>query len=263
MTSTAAVKDHPRYTGPLAQFTMIKVDEEEDGRMEQFQTPTDSDSPAEGKKPMMASLGLPNGSKQRQNLPKRWHSEYTKRPSDLRLETPLSTATEDTSVPNSPSFYSQNPPVSLPSEQDPQSLLFKHHLSTLTKSGRHTLVKNWMFGARSFWEDQPPRKQPPYPQSTLSPLVMTKDERANQPAQPYKKREPFYEDPEIVMVSQPPPVTSSLPVASHNSHLVQQPHQEVLPTPATEKPRYNIAPYAVVKKVNAFSQPVYTYATDV
>ena len=47
---------------------------------------------------------------QQRVLPKRWHSEHAKKPAPLRLETPLSMATDDSSIPNSPSYYTQNPP---------------------------------------------------------------------------------------------------------------------------------------------------------
>lgn len=268
MTSTAAVKNHPCYTGPMAQQAMTEV-EERDGGEDRSQNPIDSDAPVVEQQ-MMASLGIPKDSRQQQHLPKRWHSEYTKKPADLRLETPLSITTEDSSVPNSPSFYTQNPPVGLASARDPTSQQFEHHLSSLTKSGRHTLVEKWMLGAHPFWDDNPSSSIPPHHHANLPPFPMTKDMRTNQPAWSYRKKEHFYEDPDIVMSSQPPPATS--PMVGHSSHLLQKPHQDrqVLPSSATVPERLgysieNIAPYAVVNKYKTFSgkQPQQTFATDV
>lgn len=255
MASTAAVKNHPPYSGPLTAHIVTEVEERDGGQDGGSQTLTDQESDAqveEKQSPLTASLGLPTESRHKRNLPKRSHSEYTKKPAALHLEPLLSIATDDTSIPNSPSFYTQNPPISHAKEHDPQSALFKQHLTSLSKSGRQALVESWMQGAHPFWE--PPRSlPPPHHHAALPPIPMAIDESANRPTKLYRRKEHVYEDPDRVMSL--PSSPTSPPPAGHGS-LQAQLH----PSGAAPEEVAEIAPYAVVNKP-ARKPPQLTFTT--
>ena len=260
MASTAAVKNHPHYNGPLSPLALVDVKERE----AEVESPTTSDPENDLEKQPLVMATETHQHIQQRVLPKRWHSEHAKKPAPLRLETPLSMATDDSSIPNSPSYYTQNPPVQLGKEDDPQSIQFRQHLTSLRKSGRKSLVENWMEDTHSFWESRPSNNPPPPPlqHTSLPPIPMAIDTSSSRPAQPYRRKEHFYEDPDAVMSS--PSSPTSPPPASHGTFLVH---------PSATGPERivhvdNIAPYAVVNKTTVKrQQPTFStqqpFATDV
>ena len=243
MASTAAVKNHPHYDGPLSPLALSDVKE----RKGEVESPATSDPGSDPDEKQ--SLVIFTETHQQRVLPKRWHSEYNKKPVSLRLEPPPSIATDDSSIPNSPSYYTQNPPIQLGKEDDPQSILFRQHLTSLKKSRRKSLVENWMQDTHSFWESRPSSNIPPPLQHTnLPPIPMAMDTRSSRPPQPYRRKEHFYEDPDVVMSS--PSSPTSPPPAGHGTFFVH--------TSTTGPERVvqvdNIAPYAVVNKTTVKRQ---------
>ena len=67
----------------------------------EVESPTASDPENDlEKQPLFMEAMKPICTFSRRVLPKRWHSEHAKKPAPLRLETPLSMATDDSSIPN-------------------------------------------------------------------------------------------------------------------------------------------------------------------
>ena len=275
MASTAAVKDHPRYTGPFIPQTMPEVDEIDAGPVEeggsQNLTDLDSDIAAEDK-PLAPAVHVVThdfSADDTQHLrvaPKRWHSEYKKKPLPLHVENRLSVATDDTSVPNSPSYYTRNPPmIKLGQENDPQSILFRQYLISLNKSRRESLVENWMQETHSFWENEPARDRAPPLHTNLPMVLMSVDKNAGQPAPPYKRKEHFYDDPDALMSSPASPTSPLPPSTSHATFLGRTQARTSATATARAAPHMHtadkISPYAVVNK--HVKRPQQMLATDV
>lgn len=167
---------------------------------------------------------------------KRWHSFNTRRPLQIKLETPpLVQSSGDESIPNSPSFYTRNRvaatmPLTRPStgtDGQESRHLFHEQLTKLDSGvpGRHNRVVSWMKGARKFWEADGLSKTTPAPttqtstskpqllqvsQSVHSHLGQTirnggnktgLQDKTGMPNQSNKFKDHLYEDPDIVLQS--------------------------------------------------------------
>lgn len=167
---------------------------------------------------------------------KRWHSFNTRRPLQIKLETPpVVQSSGDESIPNSPSFYTHNRvaatmPLTRPStgtDGQESRQLFHEQLTKLDSgvSGRHNRVVSWMKGARKFWEADGLSKTIPAPAtqtSTSRPQLLQVSQsvhshlgesirnggnktglhdKTGTPNQSNKFKDHLYEDPDIVLHS--------------------------------------------------------------